>query len=91
MVWIALALVLADLVTTLVGVWHAGAGAEANVLFRGLIARHGVAMFVVAYLAITGTLVLLFSFADYFLVGFIAVMVVILLNNIYALIRLFMS
>lgn len=91
MVWIAVALILADLVTTLVAVWHVGADAEANVLFRGVIARHGLALFIVLYLAIAGTLVFLFSLAEYFLIGFIAVLVIILLNNIYALIRLFMS
>jgi hypothetical protein len=91
MVWIAVALILADLVTTLVAVRHVGADAEANVLFRGVIARHGLALFIALYLAIAGTLVFLFSLAEYFLIGFIAVLAVILLNNIYALIRLFMS
>ena len=91
MVWIAIALILADLATTLVAVRHVGAGIEANVLFRGLIARHGMATFAVTYLAVTGVLVFLFSLAEYFLVGFVAVLAVILLNNIYALIRLFMS
>ena len=57
MVWIAIALILADLATTLVAVRHVGAGVEANVLFRGLIARHGMATFAVTYLAVTGMLV----------------------------------
>lgn len=91
LVWIALALALADLTTTLLAVRHVGADAEANVLFRGLIASRGAAVFSLVYLAIAGTLVFLFSLADGFLIGFVAVLALILVNNVYALIRILTS
>lgn len=89
MIAFAVALLVADLVTTLVGIRMAGPDAEDNPLWRRLIARYGRAAFCAAYLAVMGTVVLGASQADdSALAGIVAVLVLIVASNLRVLWKL---
>jgi len=88
---IAVALALADLALTLVGVRMAGSDIEANPLWRKVIARRGVPAFVIAYLAIAGAIIFLaFAWGQEALVGMVSVIALVVLNNLYVLARILM-
>ena len=90
MLAVAVMLILADLVTTLIGIHLAGPGAEDNRLWRQLIARWGRLAFAAAYLTVMGGIVFAASLVgDGALAGFVAVLALVALNNIYTLWRLF--
>lgn len=85
----AVVLLLTDLVSTLVGIRLAGPDAEDNPLWRRLIARYGLAAFVVAYLAVMAATVFAASLAgDAALAGFVAVLALVVSNNLRELWRL---
>jgi hypothetical protein len=86
---IAIALALADLATTLVGVRMAGSESEDNPLWRRVIARRGAPAFAIAYLAGAGSIVLLASWlGQEALLGLVAVLALVVLNNLYAIARM---
>lgn len=83
------ALILADLGTTLLGIRIAGPGAEDNPIWRRLLKRHGVAGFVVVYAAVMGAILFAASLAgDGALAGLAAVFAIVVLNNLVGLWRL---
>ncbi len=86
---IAVALLLADLLTTLVGVRIAGPDAEDNTLWRRLMRRHGLAAFCIAYLAVMAAVVFAASLAgDSALAGFVAVLALVVSSNLHQLWKL---
>lgn len=85
----AVALMLADLVTTLLGIRIAGPDGEDNPLWRGLIRRHGIAAFVVVHAAVMTAILFAASLAgDAALAGVVAVFALVVINNLVALWRL---
>ncbi|GGC92661.1 hypothetical protein [Chelatococcus reniformis] len=88
MIWLTASLALADLVTTVAGVRIAGPGAESNLLFQRLIARHGLEVFVAGYAIVAGAAIGLASRFEGALEGLAAVLALIVANNGYAIWRL---
>lgn len=83
--WVAAAvlLLLADLVTTLVGIRFAGPDAEDNPLWRSLTARHGLRTFVAGHLAIMAAIVFAASRSgDAAIAGWVAFMALVVANNL---------
>jgi hypothetical protein len=86
---IAIALIGVDFVTTLVGVRLAGSDIEANVIWRRVFARFGPFGFSIGYVVCAATIVFACSWlGDEALVGLIACLSLVALNNCYALVRL---
>ena len=86
---IAVILALADLITTLVGFRLSSADGEANPLWRSVIARYGIGVFALAYLAGMGLILALVSLAGTnALAGLVAGLGLVVLNNLYALARI---
>ena len=82
----AVALMFADLATTLVGIRLAGPGAEDNPVWHRWIARHGLPAFVLGYVAVMGAIVYLASLGGPpALAGLVAVLALTVLNNLYVL------
>ena len=89
MLVVAVMLILADLVTTLIGIRIARPDAEDNPLWRQLITRWGRLAFAAAHLTVMGGIVLAASLlGDGALAGFVAVLALVVLNNLYVLWRL---
>lgn len=84
----AVALALADLLVTLIAIKKAGADVEANLIHNAIISRYGLVGFSFAYIIGAGLLIYIFSRDNQFLVGMVAVLGLLFLNNIIALIRL---
>jgi hypothetical protein len=84
---LATGLALLDLITTVIGVRLAGAAIEDHGLHRAVIARAGVTGFVVVYVAGAAVLITVLNHFDA-LAGFVAVLLLTVLNNAYALMRL---
>jgi hypothetical protein len=86
---IAVILVLADLITTLVGFRLSSTDGEANPLWRAVIAKYGIGVFALTYLAGMGLIIALSSLAGpTALAGLVAGLGLVVLNNLYALARL---
>jgi hypothetical protein len=86
---IAVILVLADLITTLVGFRLSSTDSEANPLWRAVIAKYGIGVFALTYLAGMGLIIALSSLAGpTALAGLVAGLGLVVLNNLYALARL---
>lgn len=86
---IAVILALADLITTLVGFRLSSTDGEANPLWRAVIARYGVGVFALTYLAGMGLIIALVSLAGSDAVaGLVAGLGLVVLNNLYALARI---
>lgn len=86
---IAVILVLADLITTLVGFRLSSTDGEANPLWRAVIAKYGIGVFALTYLAGMGLIIALLSLAGpTALAGLVAGLGLVVLNNLYALARL---
>jgi hypothetical protein len=81
--WICVGLLLADLVTTLIGVHLAGPDVEANPVWQWVLARRGPVLYAAAYAAVAGVLLLLLSW-----IGMAAVLALVAVNNLIALFRL---
>jgi hypothetical protein len=88
-IWIASALALADLLTTIVGVKTIGPQAESNLVFLGFLSRYGVEAFAAVYLAGAALLIAAASQFDGALAGLSAILVIILANNLFALWRIY--
>jgi hypothetical protein len=86
-VLLAVGLVLADLATTVIGVRVAGADIESNTIHAGVVERFGIGAFVVFYVAAAAVLVTALAWLGA-LIGLIAVMAIVVVNNLYALYRL---
>ncbi|MCA2990008.1 hypothetical protein [Gemmatimonas sp.] len=87
---LAIGLALLDLVTTVIGVRMAGAAIEANGFHRAVIARAGLTGFVLVYVAGVAGLIAMLDRLDA-LIGLVAVLLLTVLNNGYALLRLWRS
>lgn len=87
MIWLAVALAAADLVTTIVGVRAGGATAEDNGVWRGIISRYGLEGFIAVYCIGIVLLITLASRFDGALAGLSAILAIIVVNNLIALWR----
>ena len=83
----AVGLVLADLVTTVIGIRIAGADIEANTIHAGVVKRFGIGAFAAFYVAVAAVLIAVLAWLGG-LIGLIAVMTIVVVNNLYALYRL---
>lgn len=87
--WICVGLLLADLVTTLIGVHLAGPDVEANPVWQWVLARRGPVLYAAAYAAVAGVLLLLLSWlGQEALIGMAAVLALVAVNNLIALFQL---
>ncbi len=86
LVVLAVGLVVADLVTTLIGLRIAGPEGETNGFHRRVIVRWGPGVFAIVYLAIAAAVI---SFTVWIggLVGMVPVMAVVVANNVFQLLR----
>jgi hypothetical protein len=87
LIYLAIGLALLDLVTTVIGVRMAGAAIEENGFHRAVIARAGVTGFVLVYVAGVAALIAVLNHFDA-LISLVAVLLLTVLNNGYALLRL---
>jgi len=84
---VAIVLVGLDLLTTLIAVHSCGPGVESNGLYARLICRFGVLPFSFFYLACMGIALALPTFLGGLLIGFASVLLLVVLNNLFALWR----
>ena len=84
---VAILLVALDLLTTLAAVHSCGPGVESNGLYARIIGRYGVLPFSFFYLASMGIVLALSTLLEGLLIGFASVLLVVVLNNLFALWR----
>ena len=91
LVFVAGGLLLTDLITTLIAIKLSGSDVESNPIHSMIIAKYGIVGFGLSYALIGGLLLFFFARNDQLLVGFIASLILVSINNAYALLRLFHS
>lgn len=91
LIYFALFLALADLLTTVLAVRLLGPDIESNTMYVYLIRRHGLLAFSLTYLAAIGLILLIASKLDGLLVGFVSALLVVVIINVFVLLRHFMA
>ena len=83
----AVGLVLADLATTVIGIRAAGADIEANPIHAGVVKRFGIGAYAAFYVIVAAVLIGVLAWLGG-LIGLIAVLTIVVVNNLCALYRL---